>query len=281
MCCGVLEIHRTTNKGSYLTAIAVPSAPAAIRTFCQLAVKSGVEHLVLLSGCGEDEAKHCEDIVKNAGVAWTILRSSWFCQNFSEGFIHDLILAGNITLPVGGVREPFVDVDDIADIAVKALTESGHDNQLYELTGPRSMTFLEATSEIAGAAGRPINFTQIPLHDFSAALAEQHVPADAIGLLEYLFTTVLDGRNEQLTNGVQQALGRPARDFKTMWKKRRALGCGDSPAGVKSLNSPLPFLLNDIMPSFERIVVIRRRCVMIFRKYYGLSNDVVLGEFCK
>lgn len=200
---------------SFYPDLAVPSAPAAIRTFCQLAVKSGVEHLVLLSGRGEDEAQHCEDIVKNAGVAWTILRSSWFCQNFSEGFIHDLILAGNVTLPVGGVREPFVDVDDIADVAVEALTESGHDNQLYELTGPRSMTFLEATNEIAGAAGRPINFTQIPLHDFSAALAEQHVPADVIGLLEYLFTTVLDGRNEQLTNGVQQALGRPPRDFKT------------------------------------------------------------------
>lgn len=200
---------------SFYPDLAVPSAPAAIRNFCQLAVKSGVEHLVLLSGRGEDEAQHCEDIVKNAGVAWTILRSSWFCQNFSEGFIHDLILAGNVTLPVGGVREPFVDVDDIADVAVEALTESGHDNQLYELTGPRSMTFLEATNEIAGAAGRPINFTQIPLHDFSAALAEQHVPADAIGLLEYLFTTVLDGRNEQLTDGVQQALGRPPRDFKT------------------------------------------------------------------
>ena len=200
---------------SFYPDLAVPSAPRAIRTFCKLAVKSGVEHLVLLSGRGEDEAQHCEDIVKNAGVTWTILRSSWFCQNFSEGFIHDLILAGNITLPVAGVREPFVDVDDIADVAVTALTESGHDNQLYELTGPRLMTFCDATDEIAQATGRPVSFTQVPLQEFSAALAEQDVPAEAIGLLEYLFTTVLDGRNEQLIDGVQRALGRPPRDFKT------------------------------------------------------------------
>lgn len=200
---------------SFYPDLAVPGAPAAIRTFCQLAVKSGVEHLVLLSGRGEDEAQHCEDIVKNSGVAWTILRSSWFSQNFSEGFIRNLVLAGHINLPVGGVREPFVDVDDIADVAVAALTESGHASQLYELTGPRLITFLDATNEIARATGRPIKFTQTPLQEFSAALTEQEVPAEAIGLLQYLFTTVLDGRNEQLTDGVQKALGRSPRDFRS------------------------------------------------------------------
>ncbi len=200
---------------SFYPDLAVPCAPAAIRTFCQLAVTSGVEHLVLLSGRGENEAQHCEDIVKNAGVAWTILRSSWFCQNFSEGFIRDMALAGEIALPVDDVYEPFVDADDIADVAVAALTENGHASQLYELTGPRLLTFLDATNAIAQAIGRPINFTQIPLQEFFAALAEQNVPAEAIGLLQYLFTTVLDGRNEQLTDGVQRALGRPPRDFKT------------------------------------------------------------------
>lgn len=214
-------------KAAYITFypdLAVPGAPEAIRAFCQLAVKSGVQHLVLLSGRGEEEAKHCEDIVKSAGTAWTILRSSWFSQNFSEGFMRDFVLAGHIALPVGAVCEPFVDVEDIADVAVAALTESGHAGQLYELTGPRLLSFTEAANEITKATGHSIQYTQIPQQAFVTALTEKNVPAEAIGLLEYLFTTVLDGRNEQLTDGVQRALGRQPRDFSTYAQKTAASG---------------------------------------------------------
>jgi uncharacterized protein YbjT (DUF2867 family) len=209
---------------TYYPDLAVPEAPEAIHAFCQLAVKSGVEHLVLLSGRGEDEAQHCEEIVKNAGVAWTILRSSWFSQNFSEGFIRDFVVAGHIALPVGAVREPFVDADDIADVAVAALTESGHADQLYELTGPRLLSFTDAANEIAKATGQPLQYTQIPQQAFISALTEQNVPEEAVGLLDYLFTTVLDGRNEKLTDGVQRALGRQPRDFSTYAQQTAASG---------------------------------------------------------
>jgi len=198
---------------SYYPDLAVPQAPEAIRAFCQLAIKSGVEHLVLLSGRGEEEAERCEEIVKNSGAAWTILRSSWFSQNFSEGFIRDFVVAGHIALPAGAVREPFVDADDIADVAVAALTEPGHAGQLYELTGPRLISFTDAANEIAKATGQPVQYTQIPQQAFIGALTEQHIPTEAIGLLDYLFATVLDGRNEKLTDGVQRALGREPRDF--------------------------------------------------------------------
>ena len=214
-------------KSAYITYypdLAVPGAAEAIRAFCELAVKKGVQHLVLLSGRGEEEAKHCEDIVKSAGPAWTILRSSWFSQNFNEGFMRDFVLAGHIALPVGAVREPFVDVEDIADVAVAALTESGHAGQLYELTGPRLLTFVEAANEIARATGLSIKYTQIPQQAFVTALSEQKVPAEAIGLLEYLFTTVLDGRNEQITDGVQRALGKQPRDFSAYVHKAAASG---------------------------------------------------------
>jgi len=209
---------------TYYPDLAVPQAPEAIRTFCQLAVKSGVEHLVLLSGRGEEEAQHCEEIVKNAGVAWTILRSSWFSQNFSEGFIRDFVVAGHIALPVGAVREPFVDADDIADVAVAALTESGHAGQLYELTGPRLLSFTDAANEIAKATRQPLQYTQIPQQAFIGALTEQNVPTEAVGLLDYLFTTVLDGRNEKLTDGVQRALGRKPRDFSAYAQQTAASG---------------------------------------------------------
>ncbi len=193
--------------------LAVPGAADAIRTFTNLAVQSGVQHLVLLSGRGEEEAQACEQIVQQSGIDWTILRASWFCQNFDEGAFRDLILHGEVALPVGNVKEPFVDADDIADVAVAALTEEGHAGQVYELTGPRLMTFTEAVGEIAESTGRQVEYIEIPHEVFVSALAEQGVPEDAIALMSYLFTTVLDGRNAHLADGVQRALGRQPRDF--------------------------------------------------------------------
>lgn len=209
---------------SFYPDLAVPGTPEIIYQFCQLAVKSGVKHLVLLSGRGEEEAQRCEDIVKNTGVTWTILRSSWFSQNFSEGFMRGFVLAGHIALPVGAVREPFVDVEDIADVAVAALTEGGHAGQLYELTGPHLLSFADAALEIATATGQPIQYTQIPQPAFLSTLAEQNVPEDAIRLLDYLFTKVLDGRNEHISDGVQRALGRQPRDFSIYAQETAASG---------------------------------------------------------
>jgi uncharacterized protein YbjT (DUF2867 family) len=198
---------------TYYPDLAVPGAPSAIHAFSDLAVKSGVQRLVLLSGRGEEEAQHCEQIVKNAGTDWTILRASWFSQNFSEGPFQELVRGGVVALPAGPVGEPFVDVEDIADVAVAALTEGGHAGHLYELTGPRLLTFTEAVGEIAKASGREVRYQQISPEVFATALAEQSVPADAVALLTYLFTTVLDGRNAHLTDGVQRALGRQPRNF--------------------------------------------------------------------
>lgn len=197
----------------YTPDLAVPAAPTAIRGFTELAVRSGVRRLVLLSGRGEDEAQHCERIVQESGVDSTIVRASWFCQNFSEGPFHDLIVGGEVALPAGGVAEPFIDADDIADVAVAALTEDGHAGQVYEVTGPHLLTFAEAVTEIAEASGRKIRYVKIPNETFAAGLAQSGVPAEYIELLNYLFTTVLDGRNAHLTDGVARALGRAPRDF--------------------------------------------------------------------
>lgn len=209
---------------TYAPDLAVPDAPPAIRAFSDLAVKSGVQRLVLLSGRGEEAAQRCEQIVQNAGVDWTILRASWFNQNFSEGPFQALVQSGIVALPAGNVGEPFIDVEDIADVAVAALTENGHAGQLYELTGPRLLTFTEAIGEIAKASGRAIRYQQIGAEAFTAGLAEQNVPAEVAGLLTYLFTTVLDGRNAHLTDGVQRALGRQPRDFSDYARATAASG---------------------------------------------------------
>ena len=215
----------------YTPDLAVPAAPPAIRDFTRLAARTGVRKLVLLSGRGEEEAQRCEQIVQDSGLDWTIVRASWFNQNFSEGAFLDLVVGGEVALPAGGVPEPFIDADDIADVAVAALTQDGHAGQVYEVTGPRLLTFAEAVSEIAEAAGRPIRYVQIPHESFVEGLTQARVPADLIALLTYLFTTVLDGRNAYLTDGVQRALGRPPRDFRDYARDVATTGLWNGPQG--------------------------------------------------
>ncbi|MBK8157895.1 MAG: NAD(P)H-binding protein [Rhodospirillaceae bacterium] len=198
---------------TYFPDLAAPGASTTIAAFAAVAMKAGVQRLVLLSGRGEAEAQHCEEIVQASGLETTILRASWFAQNFSENYLLESILAGEVVLPVGAVGEPFVDADDIADVAVAALTEDRHVGQLYELTGPRLWTFAEAVAEIARATGREISYLQIPIADYAEALRAAQLEPGIVDLITYLFTEVLDGRNASTTDGVQSALGRRPRDF--------------------------------------------------------------------
>ena len=198
---------------SYSPDLAIPGATNAICAFVERAVEHGVRRLVLLSGRGEEEAQECELIIQRADIEWTVVRCSWFSQNFSEGEFLDMVLAGEIALPAGEVGEPFVDVDDIADVAVAALTEDGHAGQVYELTGPRLLTFAEAVDEINSATGRAIRYVQISPEAFAAGVAEAGLSEDIAWLLDYLFATVLDGRNSHVSDGVHRALGREPRDF--------------------------------------------------------------------
>jgi uncharacterized protein YbjT (DUF2867 family) len=158
------------------------------------------------------------------------LRSTWFAQNFSEEYWRDYVLSGEVALPAGDTPEPFVDVDDLANVAVAALTDDRHIGQLYELTGPRLLTFEEAVDEIARAVGREIRYVPVSISEFGAAAAEQEVPGEVIDLLTYLFGEVLDGRNAHLADGVQRALGRQPKDFSDYARDAAATGIWD--AGV-------------------------------------------------
>tara|TARA_R110002072_G_scaffold3937_5_gene28144 strand:- start:3286 stop:4131 length:846 start_codon:yes stop_codon:yes gene_type:complete len=198
---------------TYAPDLAMPGAKDAIQAFVDLAKRRGVKRLVLLSGRGEEEAQACERIVVSAGLEWTIVRSSWFNQNFSEGAFVDMVLNRVITLPAGDQVEPFVDADDIADVAVAALTEDHHNGQVYEVTGPRLMTIADVAADLSRATGREINYVDVPHEGFVAEVEASGAPRDVVWMLDYLFSTVLDGRNAHLTDGIQRALGRPPRDF--------------------------------------------------------------------
>ena len=152
------------------------------------------------------------------------MRSSIFSQNFSEGFLLESVLGGELAFPAGNVAEPFVDTDDIADIAVAALTEDRHVGQLYEVTGPRLLTFADAADDIAAATGRDLRYVPITSEAFAAALLEDGLPPDFVTDLTDLFTQILDGRNASLTDGVQRALGREPRDFRDYARETAGIG---------------------------------------------------------
>ena len=204
---------------TYQPDLAVPHAEAVIKEFVQVAGDNGLEHIVLLSGRGEEGAQRAEKVLMASGISWNIVRCSWFCQNFSENFMLEGILAGELILPADDTVEPFVDADDIADVVVAALTQPGHRNRLYELTGPRALSFEQCIKEISEALGRPVKYTRVPVDEYIKALREQGVPEDLQWLLRELFTVVFDGRNSHVMRGVEEALNRPATDFKTYVQK--------------------------------------------------------------
>lgn len=212
---------------SYYPDLAIPGAVEAVCSFTELAVEAAVGRLVLLSGRGEEEAQRAERVLRESGTEWTIVRCAWFNQNLSESYLLEPVLAGEVALPAADVPEPLADADDIADVAVAALTEQGHAGQLYELTGPRLLTFAEAVGEIARATGREIRFMSVSLEEYESVLAKGDVPPEFLLLLTYLFGKVLDGRNARLADGVRHALGREPRDFADYAQETAATGVWD------------------------------------------------------
>jgi uncharacterized protein YbjT (DUF2867 family) len=206
---------------------ALPGAAETLGSFAELAVASGVPRLVLMSGRGEEEADRGQQAVRDSGAELTILSSTWFAQNFSEDYWREMVQAGELALPAGDTPEPFVDVEDIADVAVAALTDDRHIGATYELTGPRLLTFAEAVREISRAVGREIRYVPISTEDFAAASAEQGVPSEVVEMLSLIFEEVLDGRNARLADGVQRALGREPRDFSDFARDAAATGIWD------------------------------------------------------
>ncbi|MEQ9258635.1 MAG: NAD(P)H-binding protein [Roseovarius sp.] len=214
---------------TYFPDLAFPGAVEKLESLCETAHAAGVEHLVLLSGRGEHHARLGEEVVRNSGVDFTIVRAAWFAQNFSEGYLREPVLAGVLPMPGGDVAEPIIDIDDMADVAVAALTEEGHKGQLYEVTGPRLMTFAEMAAELSAALGREIRHIPISFEEFHANIAE--VGGEFVGdVFTAIARETLDGRNAHLCDGVERALGRPPRDFADF--ARAAAGAGQWPAAA-------------------------------------------------
>ncbi|MEM7600335.1 MAG: NAD(P)H-binding protein [Verrucomicrobiota bacterium] len=209
---------------TYHPDLSVPGASDHIRALLAVAKTQGVERIVLLSGRGEEEAQLCERLVLNSSIPATVVRCGWFNQNFSESFFRDLLMSGTLEVPNANVGEGYVDADDIADVATAALTEAGHEGQIYQLTGPELLTFRDIATIFQETTGRELTVVDVSREEFVAGLEAAQLPEGMVQLVDYLFNEVLDGRNSSLGDGVQRALGRPPRDFRSFLQKTHLAG---------------------------------------------------------
>ena len=210
---------------TYYPDLAVPGAKLAIKTLTETALKAGLEKVVLLSGKGEKEAEACEEIVANSGLNYTLVRASWFNQNFSESFFLDPILAGHVALPMANTKIPFVDANDIAEVAVKVLLDDSYNNKTITITGPRKLTFKEAINEISNQTKREINFKSITLDEYIKTMKNAGLPDDYVWLIGYLFKEVLgNNENQNISYDIEKVLGRKAADFSDFVKEASQTG---------------------------------------------------------
>ena len=217
----------------YSPDLALPGASEVIARFADAAADAGVQRLVLLSGRGEDGARAAEESVQQSGLEWTVLRCSWFSQNFSEHFLLGPVQRGRLLLPAnGGIAEPFLDLDDLADVAADTFTSDRHVGRLLELTGPRLLTLHDVAAGLSDATGRPIAFVPCTAEEFAADLANDGVPAEEALPLAGLFTEILDGRNASLTPDLARALNRNPTDFGTYATRTASTGVWAAPASA-------------------------------------------------
>ncbi|WP_433556556.1 NAD(P)H-binding protein [Pseudonocardia xinjiangensis] len=214
--------------------VVAPRVPGPVHEFVARAEAAGVQRLVLLSGRGADtwgdspfglDMRSAEDAVRGSALEWTVLRSSNFDQNFDEDVFHAPLLTGELALPAGAVPEPFIDIEDVADAAAAVVTEPGrHAGRIYEVTGPRGITFAEAVDLISRASGQPITYKQISPAEYTATLVEDGVGEDDAHHVAEMFVLMERGLIAATTEDLATVLGRAPRTFEDYVVRTAAAG---------------------------------------------------------
>lgn len=221
--------------GATAAYVVAPPVPGPMAKFVERAQALGLRRLVLLSARAADswegsafgqEVQDAERVVRESSLDWTIVRPSNFAQNFDEDIFADPLLRGELALPAGDeVLEPFIDIEDVAAVVAEVLTNPGHEGQTYELTGPRCLTFAEATSLIAAASDRPITYRQVTPEQYTDILVNEGLSREVAEYVVAMF--VLLGAidvGRQTTDDVRRVLGREPATFEDYVVRTAAAG---------------------------------------------------------
>lgn len=218
--------------GASAVYLMAPGNPELAPIFVKQATEAGVGRFVALSARGIEQIPAGffqgmvagEQAVRASGVKWTIIRPNNFNQNFDEDLWRASLQAGRLALPNGSVPEPFVDAQDIAEVAAVLLTSDGHHGQVYDLSGPRALTFGTAVATMARAAGWSIRYVELTPEEYRAELLAEGASEDIAAELNALFAVMRAGHFAEPGDGVQRVLGREPIDFADYAARAAAVG---------------------------------------------------------
>lgn len=198
-------------------------AEAQQLAFVDAAKQSGVAHIIKLSQFAADADSpvrflryHAavEAAIQSSGIAYTFLRPNLFMQGLLN-FKSTIVTQNAFYTAIGDAKVSLIDVRDIADAAIAALTKTGHEGKIYDLTGPQALTHTEAAHYLSNAIGRNITFVDIPPEMMLETLLSVHFPTwQAEGLIED-YAHYRRGEASVVASGVQDATGKAPRSFET------------------------------------------------------------------
>lgn len=196
--------------------------------FIDAMVAAGVQQVVFLSLLGVERnpiVPHhgIEKLLRRSGLKWTMLRPGFYMQNLSTTHVADIRDRGVISVPAGHGRTSLIDVRDIADAAVAVLTEHGHLNRGYSLTGAKAITYTEAAEILSEVTGRTIRYTNPSGAEFARQMAEQGHPSDFITVMRGIYLVAKLGMAGTVTDELAELVGRPAISFERFARDNAAL----------------------------------------------------------
>lgn len=191
------------------------------------AKEAGLEKVVLMTAIGveaNDAApfRRAEVELEKSGLAYNIIRPSWFMQNFATYWLHDIRTHGAIRLPAGSGKNAFIDSRDIAETAAALLSGDRFANQAFTLTGPKSLDHGEVAGILSAATGKAIGYQDIPVADFKKGLLAAGLSEAYTDLLVLLIGFLKEGYVANATDAVQTILNRPPRTLEAYAKEYKA-----------------------------------------------------------
>ena len=194
-----------------------------ISNFVEEATKAGVKRIVNLSVMGADSGlrtiagrlhSDAEKVVEASGISYTHLRPNYFMQNFVNFYAQNIRDQNAFYLPLADAKISFVDIRDVASVAVESLISEGHDGRAYTVTGPETLTCQEVAQILSVVTGRKITYMSISEEETRQRLKEIGMPSNVVDYLVYSYKFTREGNFSIVTNILEQVTGKRPISFK-------------------------------------------------------------------
>jgi uncharacterized protein YbjT (DUF2867 family) len=195
--------------------------------------RAGVKHIVRLSVMGADAdpgiilgRQHfaAEREIRASGIAWTMLRPSFFMDNFINYYGVDPTGDSEVFLPNGDGKAAWIDPADVGEVAARVLGDDSHAGKVIDMTGPELLSTAEALAVMGSVFGHRYTYTDVPEQAARQAMEAKGMPLWMVDAFLELNALVRLGYAANLAHGVQDVLGRPPRTMREWAERLKAAG---------------------------------------------------------